>query len=75
MAAASRSVRITQRRSANGANPAQRETLRSLGLRGIGRSVEHADSPELRGMIRVVSHLVESGEVEASTAGKKASDG
>jgi large subunit ribosomal protein L30 len=52
-------VRITQRRSANGANRTTRETLRSLGLRGIGRSVERKDGPELRGMIRVVNHLVE----------------
>jgi large subunit ribosomal protein L30 len=52
-------VRIIQRKSANGASPATRETLRSLGLRGIGRSVERKDGPELRGMIRVVSHLVE----------------
>ena len=73
--AAERSIRITQRKSANGTNPAQRETLRSLGLGRIGRSVERPDSPELRGMIRVVSHLVESGEVEAGTAQKKASDG
>jgi large subunit ribosomal protein L30 len=73
--ASDRSLRITQRRSANGANPAQRETLRSLGLRGIGRSVERADSPELRGMIRVVTHLVESTEVEPAPARKKTSDG
>jgi large subunit ribosomal protein L30 len=66
------SVKITQRRSANGASPAQRETLRSLGLRGIGRSVERPDSSELRGMIRVVSHLVESTDGESA---KKASDG
>lgn len=52
-------VRITQRRSASGATPNERETLRSLGLRRIGRSVERQDGPELRGMIRVVSHLVE----------------
>jgi large subunit ribosomal protein L30 len=71
----SRSLKITQRRSANGANPSQRETLRSLGLSGIGRSVERADSPELRGMLRVVTHLVESTEVEPAKAGKKASDG
>jgi large subunit ribosomal protein L30 len=73
--ATDRSIKITQRRSANGATPSQRETLRSLGLRGIGRSVERADSPELRGMIRVVTHLVESTEVEAGPARKKASDG
>jgi large subunit ribosomal protein L30 len=52
-------VRITQRRSLAGASPNQRETLRTLGLRGIGRTVERGDSPELRGMIRVVEHLVE----------------
>ena len=69
------SLKITQRRSVNGANPAQRETLRSLGLRGIGRSVERADSPELRGMLRVVTHLVESTEVEPAKGEKKASDG
>jgi large subunit ribosomal protein L30 len=72
--ATGRSVRITQRRSANGTNHAQRETLRSLGLRGIGRSVERPDSPELRGMIQVVNHLVESTEVE-SASNKRASDG
>ena len=69
------SIRITQRKSANGATHAQRETLRSLGLRGIGRSVERADSPELRGMIRVVTHLVDSSEVKAAPARKQASDG
>jgi large subunit ribosomal protein L30 len=46
-------------RSVNGTSPAQRETLRSLSLGRIGRSVERPDSPELRGMLNVVSHLVE----------------
>ena len=50
---------IKQVRSVNGTNPAQRETLRSLSLGRIGRSVERPDSPELRGMLNVVSHLVE----------------
>ncbi len=50
---------IKQVRSANGTSPAQRETLRSLRLGRIGRSVERADSPELRGMLNVVGHLVE----------------
>jgi large subunit ribosomal protein L30 len=57
--AADQNVRITQLRSANGTSPAQRDTLRTLGLRGIGRTVERRDGPELRGMIRVVEHLVE----------------
>ena len=50
---------IKQVRSANGTSPAQRETLRSLSLGRIGRTVERADSPELRGMLTVVGHLVE----------------
>jgi large subunit ribosomal protein L30 len=50
---------IKQVRSANGTSPAQRETLRSLRLGRIGRTVERPDSPELRGMLNVVGHLVE----------------
>ena len=52
-------VKITQRRSRNGADARQRDTLRSLGLRRIGHTVEHADSPQLRGMVHAVRHLVE----------------
>jgi large subunit ribosomal protein L30 len=52
-------VGIRQIRSANGASPRQRDTLRSLGLGRIGRESSHADSPQLRGMLRVVEHLVE----------------
>jgi large subunit ribosomal protein L30 len=55
-------LKITQRRSRNGANKQQRETLRSLGLRRIGHQVEHADTPQIRGMIRRVKHLVEVSE-------------
>ena len=50
---------ITQVKSANGANQKQRDTLRSLGLRGIGKTVEKPDSPQLRGMVHAVRHLVE----------------
>jgi large subunit ribosomal protein L30 len=51
-------LRITQYRSANGANPAQRATLRTLGLGRIGRSVERPDEPTVRGAIASVHHLV-----------------
>ena len=51
-------LRITQYRSANGANPAQRDTLRTLGLGRIGRSVERPDEPTVRGAIATVQHLV-----------------
>ena len=49
---------ITQVKSANGTNGRQRDTLRSLGLRGIGKSVERPDSPQLRGMVHAVRHLI-----------------
>ena len=49
---------IKQVKSANGTNGRQRDTLRSLGLRGIGKSVEREDSPQLRGMVHAVRHLV-----------------
>ena len=52
------SLRITQVKSSNGAKAPQRETLRSLGLRGIGKTVERPDSPQLRGMVHAVRHLV-----------------
>ena len=53
------SLRVTQRRSRNGANGRQRDTLRSLGLRRIGHTVEHKDTPQVRGMVHAVRHLVE----------------
>ena len=49
---------IKQVKSANGTNSRQRDTLRSLGLRGINKSVEREDSPQLRGMVHAVRHLV-----------------
>ena len=49
---------IKQVRSANGTNAKQRDTLRSLGLRRIGHTVEKPDSPQLRGMVHAVRHLV-----------------
>ncbi len=52
-------VQLKQIRSANGASGVQRDTLRSLKLGRIGSEAKHADSPQLRGMIRAVAHLVE----------------
>jgi large subunit ribosomal protein L30 len=52
-------VRLTQRKSRNGSNKQQLATLRSLGLRRIGQSVEVNDTPQIRGMIAKVAHLVE----------------
>jgi large subunit ribosomal protein L30 len=52
------SLLITQVKSSNGADKRQLGTLRSLGLRGINKSVERPDSPQLRGMVHSVRHLV-----------------
>jgi large subunit ribosomal protein L30 len=51
-------LRVTQVRSAIGTQPRHRGTLRALGLRGIGQTVEHEDSPQLQGMLRLVARLV-----------------
>ncbi len=53
------SLVITQVKSSNGANGRQLDTLRSLGLRGINKSVEREDSPQLRGQLYAVALLVE----------------
>lgn len=51
-------LKITQTKSTIGGTQKQKDTLRSLGLRKIGQSVEREDRPEVRGMIQVVAHLV-----------------
>lgn len=53
------SLKVTQRRSGNGANKKQRATLRSLGLRRIGHTVEIKDSGPARGMLHAVRHLID----------------
>jgi large subunit ribosomal protein L30 len=50
---------VTQRRSKNGSNKKQLDTLRSLGLRRVGHTVQVNDSPQARGMLHAVRHLVE----------------
>jgi large subunit ribosomal protein L30 len=52
-------VTITQVKSQNGANGKQRDTMRSLGLKKIGQSVQREDSPQLRGQLYAVAHLVQ----------------
>jgi large subunit ribosomal protein L30 len=52
-------MNVKQVKSKNGANKAQLDTLRSLGLRRIGHSVEVKDNEQTRGMIHRVRHLVE----------------
>ena len=52
-------LKITQVRSATSRGKKQVGTIRALGLKRLGHTVEHEDRPEIRGMINVVSHLVE----------------
>jgi large subunit ribosomal protein L30 len=37
---------------------AQRETVRGLGLRRLHQIVERADTPQIRGMVKKIPHLV-----------------
>jgi len=60
---------LKQVRSANKASARQRDTLRSLRLGRIGRSASHADCPQLRGMLRVVGHLIEVDGAEQKERG------
>ncbi len=57
-------LRVTQIKSKIGGNKAQRDSLRSLGLRHIGHVVVKQDRPEIRGMIKAVRHLVTVEEVD-----------
>jgi large subunit ribosomal protein L30 len=56
------SLKVRQFKSRNGADQRQRDTLRSLGLRRIGHTVEVKDTPQIRGMLHKVRHLVEVDE-------------
>ena len=55
-------VLITLVKSPIGYPERQKRTIRTLGLRRMHQTVEHVDSPSLRGMIAKVNHLVEVAE-------------
>jgi large subunit ribosomal protein L30 len=59
------SLKITQLRSTIGCKQNQRATLKSLGLRKIRQTVEKPDTPQIRGMILTVRHLVTVEEVNS----------
>jgi len=58
-------LKVTQTKSKNGSQQYQLDTLRSLGLRRIGQTVDVKDTPQSRGMLHTVRHLVRV-EEEAS---------
>ena len=57
-------LQVTQIRSSIGTKPKHRGTLRALGLRGIGKTNQLPDRPEIRGMIARVPHLITVTEVQ-----------
>jgi large subunit ribosomal protein L30 len=59
-------LKITQVKSYIGRPEAQRRVLRGMGLGKVNRTVLLNDTPEIRGMIRKVIHLVAAVEVEES---------
>jgi len=65
-------LRVTLVKSPISHNPANRATVKALGLHRIGETVEINDTPAVRGMIRTVRFLVRSEEVDAGTTKEKA---
>jgi large subunit ribosomal protein L30 len=57
-------LKITQRKSVIGSKQDHKRTVRALGLRRIRDHKVHTDTPQIRGMIHKVRHLVEVEEVE-----------
>lgn len=55
-------LKVTQLKSKNGSDKSQLDTLRSIGVRRIGHSVEVDDTPQMRGMLHKVRHLVKVDE-------------
>ncbi|MDR1651840.1 MAG: 50S ribosomal protein L30 [Synergistaceae bacterium] len=52
-------IKVTLKKSTIGRPDIQGRTVRALGLHRIGETVEHDDTPQVRGMVRSVIHLVE----------------
>lgn len=51
-------IKVTKVRSAINRSQNQKRTLEALGLRKIGQTVEHENTPNILGMIKKVNHLV-----------------
>jgi large subunit ribosomal protein L30 len=61
-------LKIKQVRSAIGRTPDQKLTVRALGIRRLHQVVVHNDSPQIRGMIYKVKHLLSVEEAEHDEA-------
>ncbi|KAF0106223.1 MAG: large subunit ribosomal protein L30 [Anaerolineaceae bacterium] len=53
-----KTIKVTLVRSAIGYPKPQKATVRALGLRRLNQTVEHKDTPALRGMLAKVVHLI-----------------
>lgn len=51
-------LKITWKRSAIGRAPKQKATVQALGLRRLNHTVTHEATPQIRGMVRAISHLL-----------------
>ncbi len=56
---ADKKLKITWVKSSIGYSERQKNTVRALGLRRLGQTVEHNDTPVIRGMVHKVAHLVQ----------------
>jgi large subunit ribosomal protein L30 len=56
-------IKVTKVKSAIKKPGRQKKTLEALGLKKIGQSVEHADTPNILGMVAKVKHLVSVEEI------------
>ncbi|HDP97764.1 MAG TPA: 50S ribosomal protein L30 [bacterium] len=63
MAEKKKRLKITLKKSLIGYHQKQKLTVRTLGLRKMHQTVEHNDTPQIRGMINKVIHLVEVEEI------------
>ena len=57
-------LKITQVRSLIGSNPKHRRTMKALGFHRLQETLEKTDTPQIRGMLQQVRHLVKVEEVE-----------
>ena len=58
-------LKITWVKSAIGYKKNQKATIAALGLHKLGQIIEHQDSPQVRGMLFTVRHLVKWEEVKS----------
>jgi large subunit ribosomal protein L30 len=57
-------LRVTWKKSAIGYDRNQRRVVKAMGLHSLNSVVEHNDSPQIRGMIRKIRHLVKVEEIQ-----------